>query len=74
MQGRFTMHTDCTLRYEIRFRSLFNEGRAFSFPCDAAGRVDMDTLSDRARNNYLYARAVVGCEFARAAVLASEMH
>ena len=49
--------------YELRFRSLFNEGRGLAFPCDAAGQVDMDTLSDRARNSYLYARAVVGHEF-----------
>jgi len=50
--------------YEIRFQSLFHEGRALSFPCDAEGHVQMDALSDRARDNYLYARAVVGREFA----------
>lgn len=55
--------------YELRFQSLFNEGRALAFPCDAQGRVDMDALSDRARGNYLYARAVVGREFATPAVL-----
>lgn len=55
--------------YELRFQSLFNEGRALAFPCDAQGHVDMDALSDRARGNYLYARAVVGREFATPAVL-----
>ena len=50
--------------YEIRFQSLFNEGRALSFPCDAEGHVVLDSLSDRARDNYLYARAVVGREYA----------
>jgi len=50
--------------YEIRFQSLFNEGRALSFPCDAEGHVVLDALSDRARDNYLYARAVVGREYA----------
>jgi hypothetical protein len=50
--------------YEIRFQSLFNEGRALSFPCDAEGHVTLDSLSDRARDNYLYARAVVGREYA----------
>ena len=45
------------------FRSLFREGLAFAFPCDAHGRVDMDTLSERARNNYLFARTSVGREF-----------
>jgi hypothetical protein len=45
------------------FRSLFFEGQALAFPCDAKGRVDMDTLSERARNNYLFARRAVGREF-----------
>jgi hypothetical protein len=54
--------------YELRFRSLFNEGRAYAFPCDAAGHVDMDALSDRARQNYFYARTVIGREVAVPAV------
>lgn len=48
--------------YEVRFFSLFHQGRALVFPCDAAGHVDLDALSERARNNYLYARATVGRE------------
>ena len=55
-------------RYELRFQSLFQEGRALAFPCDAAGHVDLDALSERARHNYLYARTVVGREFATPAV------
>ena len=58
--------------YEIRFQSLFNEGRALSFPCDAEGHVVRDSLSDRARDNYLYARAVVGREYAFPCVLLSD--
>lgn len=54
--------------YELRFQSLFDEGRAYAFPCDADGYVDMDALSDRARENYLYARAVIGREFSVPAV------
>jgi len=50
--------------YEIRFQSLFHEGRALSFPCDEQGQVAMDLLSERARDNYLYARAVIGREYA----------
>ena len=46
--------------HEIRFQSLFHEGRALCFPCDENGEVSMDSLSERARDNYLYARAVVG--------------
>lgn len=60
-------------RYELRFQSLFNEGRALSFPCDAQGHVDMDALSERARDNYLYARTVVGREFATPAVQPSRL-
>jgi hypothetical protein len=60
--------------YEIRFRSLFHEGRALSFPCDAQGHVQIDRLSDRARTNYFYARAVVGREFATPAVCLSDLH
>lgn len=60
--------------YEIRFQSLFNEGRALSFPCDAEGHVLFDELSERARHNYLYARAVVGREYAAPAVLACDLH
>jgi hypothetical protein len=61
-------------RFELRFRSLFNEGRALTFPCDAQGHVELDALSERARENYLYARAVVGREFATPAVLPSDLH
>lgn len=50
--------------HEIRFQSLFQAGRSLCFPCDAKGDVSMDTLSERARENYLYARAVIGREYA----------
>ena len=49
--------------YLLRFGSLFDEGRALAFPCDAEGHVLLDHLSERARTNYLYARAVVGREY-----------
>ena len=54
--------------YELRFSSLFDEGRGLSFPCDAEGRVDLDALSERARLNYLYARTVIGREFSMPAL------
>ncbi len=38
-------------------------GRALAFPCDAEGRVDVDSLSERARANYLQARAMVGRDY-----------
>ena len=49
--------------YQLRFRSLFDEARGDAFPCDARGHVDLGALNDRAMNNYLYARAMVGREF-----------
>jgi hypothetical protein len=55
-------------RYELRFSSLFDEGRGLSFPCDAEGHVDIDALSQRARLNYFYARTVIGREFTVPAV------
>jgi hypothetical protein len=60
--------------YELRFQSLFDVGRAYAFPCDAAGHVDMDSLSDTARESYLYARAVVGRELSVPAVIVSANH
>jgi hypothetical protein len=50
--------------YVLRFQSLFHEGRALAFECDAGGRVDLDAMSERAKLNYLYARTVVGRDFA----------
>ena len=55
--------SDDAAHYELRFRSLFDEGRGYAFPCDAKGHVDLDTLSRSALNNYLYARTVIGREF-----------
>ena len=54
--------------YHLCFRSLFHSGRGFSFPCDAQGAVHLDALSERARNNYFYARAMVGRELSPAQV------
>jgi hypothetical protein len=48
--------------YELLFRSLISARRSFVFPCNSDGDVDMDSLSERSRNNYLYARAVMGVE------------
>jgi len=66
MNEEFEFHP--SIRFEIRYRSLFNEGSCLSFPCDAEGHVDLDALSNRARENYLYARAMVGRDYAHPAV------
>jgi hypothetical protein len=54
--------------HQLCFRSLFNSGRGFAFPCDPTGHVDLDSMSERARNNYFFARAMVGRELAVPAV------
>jgi hypothetical protein len=69
-----TVDTHAAPHFELRFRSLFDQGRAYAFPCDAAGNVDLDALSQRARDNYLFARTVVGREVAMPAVELSDTH
>jgi hypothetical protein len=46
--------------YQLRFLPLAAGGRAYAFPCDANGQVDLDQLSERARNDYLFARGMIG--------------
>jgi hypothetical protein len=55
-------------RHELRFRPLDDSRPVFAFRCDARGDVDLDQLSHRERNNYLYARVSIGREFARPSV------
>ena len=50
------------LRYELHFSTLFGGGRGFAFPCDAAGRVDITSLSETGRRNYQLACATIGRE------------
>ena len=60
--------------YELRFRSLFNEGRGYTFPCDVNGIVDLDTLGERSRNSYFYAHTLIGREFAMPIVRRCPVH
>jgi hypothetical protein len=57
-------HSKSLEAFELRFDPLSDRGRAMTFPCDPEGRVDLDALSERSRNNYLFARAATGREFA----------
>ena len=65
-------HQPCTPRpaFELRFTCLADEGHALAFPCDASGFVDLDALGERARIDYLFARAVTGRAFSLPAVTA----
>ncbi|MDM0116267.1 hypothetical protein QTI66_29320 [Variovorax sp. J22R133] len=48
--------------YELHFQSLLRLGQDWAFSCDAEGHVDMNAMTERVRNNYLFARALVGIE------------
>lgn len=65
-----TSHPAAKPSFFVRFANLFDTGRGLEFPCDERGSVNLDTLSDRARSNYLFARAMVGREFFPPRVLA----
>ena len=54
--------------YQLRYSALSGRGHELAFPCDDHGRVDIDSLSEAARNDYFYARAVVGREFDRPSI------
>jgi hypothetical protein len=58
--------------HHLRFASLFDPDRALSFPCDCGGEVQLDDLSERARNNYFFARACVGRDYGHPTVVAVE--
>jgi hypothetical protein len=60
--------------YQLCFRSLFNAGRGYAFPCDPTGQVDLDAMSEQARNNYFFARAMVGRDLSAPAVEPTYMH
>ena len=61
-----TTHTgpaEVRFDHELRFTSLFHPGRGVVVRCNAAGQVDLDSLSERQRTAYLGARAMVGREY-----------
>lgn len=68
-------HTGTTAAgYDLRFQSLFHDGRGYAFPCDAVGQVDLDRLSPSARLNYFLVRTLVGRDYAAPAVLPRRLH
>jgi hypothetical protein len=58
--------------YEMRFQALSKNGTSLSFPCNAQGQVSMDDLSAQLLMSYLFARAVVGCQYAAPLICACE--
>ena len=49
--------------HELRFEMLHHPGRALSFPCNAAGQVDFDRMSLKARENHARAVARLGLDY-----------
>jgi hypothetical protein len=61
-------------RHQLRFCSLVAQESDFVFPCDAQGRVDLDALSDPVRNDYFFARAMIGRGVAAPRVECAGLH
>jgi hypothetical protein len=68
MASQDTSHND-DARFELRYQSLSTHRCGYAFPRDSRGRVSLDQLSERARANYLYARAIVGLDLRHPQVL-----
>ncbi|TFZ05943.1 hypothetical protein EZ313_04630 [Ramlibacter henchirensis] len=51
------------LRRFLCFERLRHDGERFAFLCDDHGRVDLDAMTEPARNDYFFARALVGHSF-----------
>ena len=47
----------------LRFVPRGRDRRCLTFPCNAAGHVEMDRLSERERIDYLFARALRGRDY-----------
>lgn len=53
---------------ELQFAARVRGRRAMAFPCDERGRVDMNSLDERRRNDYLFARALMDRDYERPVV------
>lgn len=60
--------------FEIGFPSLWKPGRGFTFPCNAAGQVELGRLSQGARRSYFRVRTLVGREYASPTVVRRLLH
>lgn len=50
--------------FQLRFPPLKDHEPGFAFVCDEQGVVDLDRLNDRELADYLYARTLIGRNFA----------
>jgi len=65
---------DRSPRFEIRYVPLRGPWPVLVFPCDATGCVPLDWLPEKVRNDYFFARAVVGVAYAAPAIAQCDMH
>ncbi len=49
-------------QFMLSFQHIFSNKR-LDFPCDSKGAVFLETLPEKARNNYFFARATMGKEY-----------
>lgn len=52
----------------LHFEPLTAQAAGLDIPCDPQGRVWLDALGERLRNDYFFARALIGRVFARPTV------
>lgn len=62
--GRADPATDAAPAAQLQFRPRGAGRRLLSFPCNPNGQVEIDLLSAQARNDYLFARALRGRDYA----------
>jgi hypothetical protein len=55
--------------FEIHYACLADGQGDLNFPCDSLGHVELDALSPQAAENYLFARAMVGRDYALPALV-----
>jgi hypothetical protein len=58
--------------FRLHFHALVPHGEDLTFPCDAHGHVDIDSLGEKARANYFFARNAVGREYSPPSVEPNE--
>lgn len=52
--------SEASQRFRLVYQSISGSLGSYSFPCNPHGEVDLNLLDDRSRNNYLFARAMMG--------------
>lgn len=58
----------CKPTHLLHFEPLSPQAAGLDVPCDPQGRVWLDALGEQLRNDYFFARALIGRLFARPTV------